>query len=79
VTLVVASQWMQVRVEKSPLLRHLPCHRVPFGIDLEAFRPRSKVDSRKRLGIPLDHKVIAFRDVGLAFDRFKACVGCWTR
>ena len=65
VTLVVASQWMQNRVEKSPLLRHLPCHRIPFGIDLDIFKPRSKIECRRKLGIAPDHKVIAFRDVGL--------------
>ena len=61
--LVVASKWMKDRVERSPLLRHLPCHHIPFGIDLEVFKPRSKADCRKKLGIPLGHKVIAFRDI----------------
>jgi glycosyltransferase involved in cell wall biosynthesis len=70
-TLIVASQWMQDRIRRSPLLRHLPCHRIPFGIDLQVFKPRSKTECRKKLGIPLDHKVIAFRDVGLKYDRFK--------
>ena len=64
-TLIVASQWMHDRIEKSPLLRQLPCHRIPFGINLEVFKPRSKIECRKKLGIAQDHKVIAFRDVGL--------------
>ena len=71
VTLIVASQLMQDRVERSPLLRHLPCHQIPFGIDLEVFKPRSKSECRRKLGIALDSKVIAFRDVGLESDRFK--------
>jgi glycosyltransferase involved in cell wall biosynthesis len=70
-TLVVASQWMQDRIDRSPLLRHLPCHRIPFGIDMEVFKPRSKIECRKKLGIASDHKVIAFRDIGLDSDRFK--------
>lgn len=71
-TLVVASKWMRDRVERSPLLRHLPCYQIPFGIDLNVFKPKSKTDCRKKLGIALDHKVIAFRDVGLkSVDRFK--------
>jgi len=70
-SLVVASKWMQDRVQRSPLLRHFPCHLIPFGIDLETFRPRSKAESRKKLGIWSDQKVIAFRDVGLNSDRFK--------
>ena len=70
-TLIVASKWMQDRIERSPLLRHLPCHKIPFGVDLEVFKPRSKMECRKKLGIAADHKVIAFRDVGLKRDRFK--------
>jgi len=61
--LVVASKWMKDRIERSPLLRHLPCHHIPFGIDLDVFKPRSKADCRKKLGIPMEHKVIAFRDI----------------
>jgi glycosyltransferase involved in cell wall biosynthesis len=68
--LVVASKWMRDRVQRSPLLRHLPCQLIPFGIDLETFRPRDKVESRKKLGIWPEQKVIAFRDVGTG-DRFK--------
>jgi glycosyltransferase involved in cell wall biosynthesis len=71
-TLIVASQWMQDRIERSPLLCHLRCHRIPFGIDLEIFRPRSKIECRRKLDIASDHKVIAFRDIGLEYpDRFK--------
>lgn len=68
--LSVASQWMADRVRRSPLLSHLRCHRIPLGIDLEMFRPRSKAESRKKLGILPEQKVIAFRDVGSG-DRFK--------
>lgn len=70
-SLVVASKWMQDRIQRSPLLHHLPCNLIPFGIDLETFRPRPKVESRKKLGIWPDQKVIAFRDNGLNTDQFK--------
>jgi glycosyltransferase involved in cell wall biosynthesis len=72
-TLIVASQWMQDRIKQSPLLRHLPCHCIPFGIDLEVFKPRSKIECKKKLGIASDCKVIAFRDIGLEsrWSRFK--------
>jgi len=68
--LVVASQWMRDRIQRSPLLRHLPCHLIPFGIDLETFRPRPKAEARKKLGIWPNQKVIAFRDAG-SVERFK--------
>jgi glycosyltransferase involved in cell wall biosynthesis len=71
ITLIVASPWMQDRVGRSPLLRHLRCHQIPFGIDLGVFKPRPKAECREKMGIAPDQKVIAFRDVGLGSDRFK--------
>jgi glycosyltransferase involved in cell wall biosynthesis len=71
VTLVAASEWMKERIGRSPLVRHLPCHYIPFGVDLAAFAPRPKGECRQRLGIPRGHKVITFRDVGLRTDRYK--------
>lgn len=64
-TLIVASNWMKGRIERSPLLNHLPCHLIPFGIDLQIFKPLSKIECRKKLGIPLDAKVIAFRGIAI--------------
>ncbi len=71
INLIVASNWMKKRVEKSPLLAGLPCHLIPFGVDLDIFKPYSKVESRRKLGIDPNHKIIAFRDVGLEGDQFK--------
>lgn len=71
ITLIVASQWMQDRIAMSPLLSHFPCHRIPFGVDINLFRPKSKMESRNNLGIPANHKVIAFRDSGIKSDKFK--------
>jgi glycosyltransferase involved in cell wall biosynthesis len=70
-TLIVASKLMEDRVGRSPLLRHLACRKIPFGIDLDVFKPKSKIEYRKKMGIAIDSKVIAFRDVGLESDRFK--------
>lgn len=60
-TLVAASAWMVERVRRSPLLGHLPLYRVPFGIDLNIFAPRSKTSARMQLGLPPDTRVLAFR------------------
>ncbi|HUS70375.1 MAG TPA: glycosyltransferase [Anaerolineae bacterium] len=70
-TLVVASKWMQAHVQRSPLLRHLPCHLIPFGVDLETFAPRPKEACRTRLGIRPDQRVLAFRGTTLKTDRYK--------
>lgn len=63
--LVVSSRWMEERVRRSPLLSRFPLHRIPFGVDVELFRPLSKEASREKLGIAPNDNVIAFRDVGL--------------
>lgn len=59
--LVVASNWMMERIKKSPILSHLKCHLIPFGIDNEIYKKQDKNESRRRLGIPSDANVLAFR------------------
>lgn len=71
ITLIAASEWMKERIGRSPLVRHLPCHLIPFGVDLSAFSPLPKGECRRQFGIPEGHQVIAFRDVGLRTDRYK--------
>jgi glycosyltransferase involved in cell wall biosynthesis len=68
--LVVASNWTLERVKKSPLLNRFPCRLIPFGVDLQAFTPRSKQESRKRLGIAPGQKIIAFRGVRSGSDQY---------
>jgi glycosyltransferase involved in cell wall biosynthesis len=70
-TLIVASQWMRDKVSASPLLRHLPCHLIPFGVDINLFSPGNKKAARKALGINETDNVIAFRDPGYKVDKFK--------
>ena len=61
VTLIVSSRWMAERVQRSPILSHLPCHVIPFGIDTDMFRPLDKAACRAKFGIPVDAHVLAFR------------------
>lgn len=70
VTLIVASQWMNDLIKSSPILSHLPCHIIPFGVDLQRFQPHDSVKSRSRFGIPKDANVLAFRYRG-ENERFK--------
>jgi glycosyltransferase involved in cell wall biosynthesis len=76
-TLIAASKWIQDRIQRSPLLSHLPCQLIPFGIDLETFAPRPKVQCRERLGIPPDGRVIAFRGRSLKDDLYKGMRWLW--
>jgi glycosyltransferase involved in cell wall biosynthesis len=59
--LIAASNWMQSRINESPLLSKFTCHKIPFGIDLSAFSPRPRAAYRDKLGIPRENHVIAFR------------------
>jgi len=61
ITLVVASQWMYKRVKQSPILSHLPCHIIPFGLDTQIFKPLNKAQCRQKFNIPIDANVLAFR------------------
>jgi glycosyltransferase involved in cell wall biosynthesis len=58
-TLVVASEWMREHVSRSPVLSHLPCRVIPYGVDADVFKTRE--NSRARFGIPEDSHVLAFR------------------
>jgi glycosyltransferase involved in cell wall biosynthesis len=71
VTIIVASEWMLNKVKKSPLLNHLPIKLIPFGVDINRFYLENKQKSRDLLGIPLENKVIAFRNTGLYPDKYK--------
>jgi len=44
--IVVASEWMEERVHRSPLMEGKRVHRIPIGVDLERFKPQTH-SSRK--------------------------------
>jgi glycosyltransferase involved in cell wall biosynthesis len=67
VELIVASQWMLDFVKASPLMRHFPVHVVPFGVDLERFRPRPAEEARRKLGILPGRTVLFFRASSSSF------------
>lgn len=59
--IVVASEWMRRKIEQSPILEGKKINVVPFGINQEIFRPISKKEAQKQLGILEDALVILFR------------------
>lgn len=73
-SIVVASQWMENKVKKSPLLNHFNCTQIPFGIDLNLFRPLSKKECKLKFNIPVNNNVIAFRNSGIKKDKFKGLI-----
>lgn len=61
INLIVSSNWLRERIQKSPLLGQFPLTQIPFGIDLDQFFPHDKEEARQKLGIPADNQVIATR------------------
>jgi glycosyltransferase involved in cell wall biosynthesis len=59
--IVLASRWMLDMARRSPLTAGLRLHHIPFGINLEKFRPRPALPARERLGILAGRKVICLR------------------
>src|ERR671938_1409562 len=57
-TLVVPSRWLERMVRESPLLERFPVHRIPRGIDATVFAPGSQAEARRRLGLPLDRRIV---------------------
>jgi len=58
---VVASTWMERFAQRSPLARHFPISRIPFGLDLDRYAPREQAAARRRFGIPLDRPTVFLR------------------
>ena len=76
-TLVAGSPWVLRFLQESPLTAGLPSHLIPFGLDLEVFKPTDKAAARTALGLPPVATVLAFRGQDAATDQFKGIT--WLR
>ena len=61
--ILVASSWMENMVRQSPLMDGVPVHKVPFGLDLDFFKPGDQAAAKARLGIEPHRLVLCFRSV----------------
>lgn len=61
--ILVASSWMENMVRQSPLFDDVPIHKIPFGLDLEFFKPGNQAEAKARLGIDQNRLVLCFRSV----------------
>jgi glycosyltransferase involved in cell wall biosynthesis len=59
--IVVASKFMYERVSQSSMFENFRIHHIPFGLDLNIFKPGDQQYSKSILGIDPDEIVIAFR------------------
>jgi glycosyltransferase involved in cell wall biosynthesis len=56
---VTPSKWLTERAKES-MLKELPIHYIPHGVDIEVYRPLDREQCRSMLGIPPKKKVLMF-------------------
>jgi glycosyltransferase involved in cell wall biosynthesis len=61
IDIIVASKWMLYKAQNSPLLSKFNLHYIPFGLDLDVFRPFDSDAAKKELGVIPGSIVICFR------------------
>jgi glycosyltransferase involved in cell wall biosynthesis len=64
VDIIVASKHLLAMAERSPIAQGARLHHIPFGIDLNRFRPRAPATSRARFGIFENRVVLCVRAAG---------------
>lgn len=70
--IVVASEFSENYIRKSPLTCHFDnIHKIPFGIQVDKFNRLDKSIARKKLNIPENHFVIAFRETDAKYKGLK--------
>ncbi|HVS85858.1 MAG TPA: glycosyltransferase [Gaiellaceae bacterium] len=66
------SRWLMDKVERSMLAPGVVESRViPYGIDVELFRPGDRAEARDELGLPSDRPIVMFAANGLRANPFK--------
>ncbi|WP_430823114.1 glycosyltransferase family 4 protein [Carboxylicivirga sp. N1Y90] len=59
-SIVACSKWLKGLAQESKLLRKKNSFAIPNPIDIDFYKPYDKSEARKRLGLPLDKKLILF-------------------
>ena len=57
---VTPSHWLAGEARRSSLFGRFEVRVIPYGLDLDVFRPIAKPDARERLGLPRDASVLLF-------------------
>jgi len=68
---VAPSIWIKTLSENSKFFSHAKFHYIPNGIDLNTFKSLNKSESRIKLGIPIDRKIIMFISESIIEDERK--------
>ena len=59
-SIVTCSKWLRTLSQESKLLRRKDFYNIPNPIDTDFYAPRDKAEARKRLGLPVDKKILLF-------------------
>ncbi len=79
IDIVVASKWMLNIIEQSPLFSGSRLHLIPFGLDLNVFRPADPQNAKKQLGVFPGSTVIAFRATNIEYKGLSFIKECLHR
>ena len=60
VSFVACSRWLEAQAKQSSLLSGHSVTSIPNPIDTRVYKPCDKTEARKRLGLPLDKRIILF-------------------
>lgn len=60
ITVVTPSRWLAACAQSSALFGHQRIERIPYGLDLDRFRPIPRPVAREMLALPPDKKLILF-------------------
>jgi glycosyltransferase involved in cell wall biosynthesis len=79
INIVLASKWMMRMAKESPIGAHARLHHIPFGIDLNRYRPRDPAPARQTFGVRPGHVVIAVRGFDSPFKGVREFVSALER
>jgi glycosyltransferase involved in cell wall biosynthesis len=60
ISIIGCSKWLANRAKKSSLFKDFSVKAIPNPIDISLFSPQNKNESRQKLGLPIDKKLILF-------------------
>lgn len=63
INFVACSNWLEELAKKSPLTKGQNVVSIPNPIDTQSYSPKDKTESKQKIGLPLDKKIILFAAV----------------
>jgi len=84
-TVVAPSQWLGDSARRSAILRNARIEVIPYGLDGNIFKPGSRSDARRQLGLPEGDRIVLVGAMGAVSDERKgfgvlvdALRKCWS-